>query len=406
MELELPPKPSAWARLSKAAAVLLLFLAGLFVGRYVVPAGEFSTQPLQFVAVKEGERELVFPTFWEAWDVLHNDFINKDKIEDKSLFYGAVSGLVNAAGDPYTVFSDPQTTKQFEENIEGSFSGIGIEIGMREGSITVIAPLEGSPAETAGVRSGDTVLAIDDKPIDSEETLDDVVNRIRGPKGSAVKLTVLHKDENAPAEVSIIRDTIHIESVKVETKDGVAHLRISSFNGDTAAQVKQAMSEAARAQIKGVIIDVRNNPGGFLESAVEIASVFLDPNTIVVSERGDQNKEYRSKGQPILKNVPVVALMNGGSASASEILAGALRDQRHALLIGEKSYGKGSVQEFKKLDDGSSLRVTVAKWFTPAGHSIDEAGLEPDVAVEDNRDTLGDEQLDRAAKELQTLTNI
>lgn len=406
MELELPPKPSAWARLFKAAAVLLLFLAGLFVGRYVVPAGEFSTQPLQFVAVKEGERELVFPTFWEAWDILHNDFINKDKIEDKSLFYGAVSGLVNAAGDPYTVFSDPQTTKQFEENIEGSFSGIGIEIGMREGSITVIAPLEGSPAETAGVRSGDTVLAIDDKPIDSEETLDDVVNRIRGPKGSAVKLTVLHKDENAPAEVSIIRDTIHIESVKAETKDGVAHLRISSFNGDTAAQVKQAMSEAARAQIKGVIIDVRNNPGGFLESAVEIASVFLDPNTIVVSERGDQNKEYRSKGQPILKNVPVVALMNGGSASASEILAGALRDQRHALLIGEKSYGKGSVQEFKKLDDGSSLRVTVAKWFTPAGHSIDEAGLEPDVAVEDNRDTLGDEQLDRAAKELQTLTNI
>lgn len=397
------PKKRRWP---KAIAAVILFGGGLFIGRYVVPAREFSQTPLQFVAVKEGERQLVFPTFWAAWDILHNDFIGKDTIQDKSLFYGAVKGLVSAAGDPYTVFADPQTTKQFEENIEGSFSGIGVEIGIRDDIVTVIAPLTGSPAETAGLRTGDAVLAIDGKPIDAEETLDDIVNRIRGPKGSAVKLTVLHKGESAPAEISITRDTIHIESVKMEIKDNIAHMRITNFNGDTADKFIEAANEAARANVKGIIVDVRNNPGGFLESSVKIASVFLDRNTVVVSEKGDQDKEYHTKDQPILKGIPLVVLINGGSASASEILAGALKDQLKVPLIGEKSYGKGSVQEFKKLDDGSSIRVTVAKWFTPSGHSINEAGLEPDITVEDNRDNPADEQLDRARQELQTLMKI
>lgn len=393
-------------RWPKLLGFVILFAAGLFVGRYVVPASEFSQTPLQFVAVKEGERQLVFPTFWSAWDILHNDFIGKDKIEDKSLFYGAVKGLVSAAGDPYTVFADPKTTKQFEENIEGSFSGIGVEIGIRDDVVTVIAPLDGSPAATAGLQTGDVVLSIDGKPIEAEETLDDIVNRIRGPKGTTVKLTVLHKGGTSATEISITRDTIHIESVKMEIKDNIAHMRITNFNGDTAEKFIEAANEAARAKVKGVIVDVRNNPGGFLESSVKIASVFVDQNTLVVSEKGDQDKEYHSKGQPILKDIPIVVLMNGGSASASEILAGALKDQLKVSLIGEKSYGKGSVQEFKKLDDGSSIRVTVAKWFTPSGHSISEQGLEPDIKIENNRDTPADEQLDRAKEELHNLMKI
>lgn len=397
-------RPKKRGRLGKLAAILLLFLAGLFVGRYVVPAKELAQTPLQFVAVKEGERELVFPTFWEAWDILHEDFIGE--VNDKNLFYGAVSGLVNASGDPYTVFSDPQETKQFEENIEGSFSGVGVEIGIRDGAVTVIAPLDGSPAAVAGVREEDIVAAIDDKPIRPEENLDDVVNRIRGPKGTSVKLTVLHKDETAPDEITIVRDTIHIESVKMTIEDGVAHMEISSFNGDTPQLFTEAAREAARAQVKGVILDVRNNPGGFLEGAVKIAGVFLEPNTRVVSEKGDQEKEYRSKGQPVLPGMPVVVLINGGSASAAEIVAGALQDERGARLVGQKTFGKGSVQEFKKLTDGSSIRVTVAKWFTPKGHSIDEQGIEPDLVVEGNRDTPEDEQLNRAREELQTLVKI
>lgn len=392
------PKPRKGKRVGKAVGLVLLFAAGLFVGRYVVPAREFASQPLQFVAVEEGQRQLVFPTFWEAWDLLHEKFINP--LDDKKLFYGAVRGLVSATGDPYTAFSDPTETKQFEENLGGSFSGIGVEIGLRDGAVTVIAPLTGSPAELAGTRVGDIVTAIDGKPIGPEETLDEVVNRIRGPKGQAVILTVIHQGERQTTDISIVRDTISIESVHSTIENDIALLKITSFNGDTSDRFKAAAQQAARAQVKGVILDLRNNPGGFLESAVEISSVFLPPNTIVVSEKGDQDHEYRSKGQPALANIPIVVLVNGGSASASEIVAGALRDQLHAKLIGEKTFGKGSVQEFKKLSDGSSLRVTVAKWFTPTGHSIADAGLEPDIEITDDRATPADEQLDRARHEI------
>ncbi len=405
----MPPTPVGEARpkkrrLGKLAAILLLFLAGLFVGRYVVPAAELAQTPLQFVAVKEGERQLVFPTFWEAWDILHQEFIGE--VNDRNLFYGAVSGLVSAAGDPYTVFSDPEETKQFEENIEGSFSGIGVEIGMRDGAVTVIAPLDGSPAAQAGVREEDIIAAINGEPIRPEENLDDVVDRIRGPKGSSVKLTVLHKDEASSVEITIVRDTIHIESVKMNITDGVAHMEITSFNGDTPKLFTDAAHEAARAGVKGVILDLRNNPGGFLDGAVKIAGVFLEPNTVVVSEKGDQEREYHSKGQPILKDQPIVVLINGGSASAAEIVAGALQDKRGARLVGQKTFGKGSVQEFKKLSDGSSIRITVAKWFTPSGRSIEDAGIEPTIVVENNRDTPADEPLDRAVEELQTLLKV
>lgn len=395
------PATPAPNRSLKGLLVILVLAAGIFVGRYVVPVGGIEEGPLRYVTVNEGQRELIFPTFWEAKDQLENKFIGD--VKDQDLFYGAVKGMVAAANDPYTVFSDPNATKQFEETIEGSFSGVGIEIGIRQGLITVIAPLPGSPAEQAGVREGDIIVAIDKKPISADDTLDHIVQSIRGPRGSNVALTVVHKNERATQELSVRRDTIEVESVKLSVKDNIAHVTISSFNGDTASRFTTAAREIQKAGAKGIIVDVRSNPGGFLQSAVDIASHFLPQGTVVVSEKGRETTEYKAKGNALLTNIPIVVLMNEGSASASEILAGALSDRANALLIGQKTFGKGSVQEFIKLKDGSSLRVTVAKWFTPNDHNIDTNGIEPKIVVEDNPDTPEDEQLTKATEEIAKL---
>lgn len=387
------PSPAA-----QLAAVILIFGLGLFLGRYVVPAGELRYSPLKFVAVDEGKRRLIFPTFWEAWDKLHANFING--LEDEKLFYGAVAGMVRAADDPYTVFSPPAETKQFEETIQGSFSGVGIEIGLRNNLVTVIAPLAGSPAERAGIREGDIIIAVDDDKLDTETSLDEVVRKIRGEQGQSVRLTVAREGESEPIDITIVRDTISIESVRLELTDGLAHLVITNFNGDTAKQFASASRRLKDAQARGIILDMRSNPGGFLDAAVDITSQFVAKGTLVVSEKGKANKEYPAEGGAALAGLPVVVLVNGGSASASEIVAGALHDQLNAPIVGQKTFGKGSVQEFLKLSDGSSLRVTVAKWYTPSGRSINEEGIEPTIVAEQNRETTEDEQLQRAREEL------
>lgn len=388
-------------KLPTLVAIMLLFAAGLFVGRYLIPAGELQYSRLRFVSIENGERQLTFPTFWEAWDILHNSFIGE--LKDEDLFYGSIAGMVRAAGDPYTVFAPPADTKQFEETIEGSFSGIGIEIGIRGGIVTVIAPLEGSPARKAGILEGDAIAAVDDEPLTQETTLDQVIRKIRGEKGKAVKLTVVHKGENKTEDLLIIRDTITVESVRMKVEEGVAHIKITNFNGDTASRFTAAARETLQAGVRGIILDLRGNPGGFLQAAVDISSLMLEKEKLVVSERGKQKKDYFADGNAILKDIPIVILVNEGSASASEIVAGALQDQRNTPIIGTKTFGKGSVQEFVKLSDHSSLRVTIAKWFTPSGRSIDEQGIEPTVIAEDNRDTEEDEQLLRAREELSKL---
>lgn len=386
-------------KVSQILLAALLFFVGIFIGRYLLPLDAEQASPLKFVAVEDGERRLIFPTFWQAWDLLHDNFIGE--LDDQNLFYGAVAGMVRATGDPYTTFLDPEDTKQFEDTIQGSFTGVGIEIGIQNGAVTVIAPLDGSPAKIAGIQEGDIIVAIDDEPLTSETSLDDVVQQIRGPKGTSVSLTVIHQGSREPSEISIVRDTISIESVKVNIENGVAHLVITNFNGDTTQRFNAAARDVLAQRAKGIILDLRGNPGGFLQGAVDVSSRFLPPESVVVSERGKETKEYKTGGNPLLAGIPVVILVNGGSASASEIVAGALRDQLDAPIIGTKTFGKGSVQEFIELDDGSSVRITTAKWFTPDGHSFDEQGIEPDIVVEQDRATDADEQLDRAKQELQ-----
>jgi carboxyl-terminal processing protease len=379
----------------------MLLLLGIFVGRYIVPAQMEDVAPFRLVSVSDEERQFVFPTFWEAWDKLHTNYI--EELNDEELFYGAVEGMIRAAGDPYTVFADPTATKQFQETLQGQFSGVGIEIGLRNGLITVIAPLSGSPAEQAGIREGDVIVAVDDEHITQDTTLDQIVQRIRGPRGEEVTLTIMREGDTEPRDITIVRDTITIESVKVEIEDGLAHLRITSFNGDTVEQLSAAVRQIQQSDVQGIILDVRSNPGGYLQAAVDAASVFLEPGTVVVTEQGRQEKEYKTRGRAPLNDIPIVVLINGGSASASEILAGALHDQRNVPVIGTKTFGKGSVQEMINLRDGSSLRVTVAKWFTPSGRSIDDEGITPTIEVEADRDSEEDVQLERAREELKSL---
>jgi len=387
-------------------SIILIFLAGIFVGRYVVPGSQQRAgSPVQIITADDGERQFVFPTFWEAWDNIHEKYIDIGEVDQQALFYGAVRGLVGAVGDPYTVFADPPTTTQFEENIGGSFSGVGIEIGVRNGVVTVIAPLEGSPAKAAGILEGDIIVAVDEEPITQEMSLDDVVTRIRGEQGTTVNLTVVHQDSRETEQIDVTRDTIEIESVKLTIEDDIAHVAITNFNGDTASRFTSAAREIERAGVDGIILDVRGNPGGFLQSAVDIASRFLPRGDIVVTERGKETTEYEAKGNTILADIPVVVLVNGGSASASEILAGALHDQLGTPIIGQQTFGKGSVQELVKLGDGSSLRVTIARWFTPAGKNIDHEGIAPTIEIEQDTDTEEDEQLVHAREELQSLIN-
>ncbi|MBI3420507.1 MAG: S41 family peptidase [Candidatus Sungbacteria bacterium] len=404
--METPPSPgpaSSPKRTSRVLIGILLLIIGAGFGRWSVPiqgTQKFSDQ--QLVVEKNGERQLVFPTFWEAWDKLHELYIGD--LDNTKLLYGAIAGMVRAADDPYTSFSDPEDAKLLTETLEGSFSGVGIEIGLKNGLVTVISPLDGSPAKKAGIMEGDIIVAVDKQPLTDSLTIDQVVQKIRGQKGTTVTLTVVPKESGETKDISMVRDKIVIESVKWKIEDGVGIITVNSFNGDTSQRFTAAAKDMVRQNAAGIIIDLRGNPGGYLDTAVEIASQFLDPGKTVVQEKGKTNKEYKSKGVGLLKAMPVVVLVDGGSASASEILAGALRDQKNTPIIGQKTFGKGVVQELIQLNDGSSLKVTIAKWFTPKGNSINEEGIEPTVAVKQDRETDADEQLIKAKEELQKLT--
>jgi len=397
--------------------IALVVLSGAFTGGFfaghskgaaqdTAKAIAYSPQATQAAADSSTTgAALDFNLYWQIWDDLQSNYVDKTKVTDQALFYGSLKGLAEAAGDPYTVFMDPKEAKDFASGLSGKFDGIGAEVGMRNNIITIIAPLDGTPAKAAGLRAGDKIYAINGQSTVSM-TVDEAVNLIRGDKGTKVTITII-RGTDKPKDYTITRDTIIVKSVTTTMRpDGLMVIRVSSFGDDTVNLFNQAVSQALTKNPKGIILDLRNNPGGYLESAVALASAWV-PEGPVVAEQfgGNKRNEYPALGHASLQNFPTVVLVNGGSASASEILAGALRDYKKATLVGETTFGKGSVQTLEDFTDGSALKVTIARWLTPAGDFINEKGLKPNVEVvftQANIDKNQDPQMDKAVQILTT----
>lgn len=331
----------------------------------------------------QNESSFNFNLYWEVWDRLKSDYVDKNMIKDEDMFYGSLRGLASSMDDPYTVFMDPTEAKEFADDLSGTFEGIGAEVGMRNDIVTIIAPLSGMPAEEAGLRSGDKVYTINDESTIGL-TIDQAVKKIRGPKGTEVKLTVIRENEDAPLDIIITRGLIVVKSVETEMRtDGVFVISVSNFNDDTLSLFNAAVKDVLIKDPKGIILDLRNNPGGYLDTAISMSSAWIKEGPVVVEQFGEgQREEYFAEGNSSLAKFKTVVLINGGSASASEIVAGALRDYNKADLVGSKSFGKGSVQSLRNLSDGSALKVTVAKWLTPAGDFINDKGITPEYEVE------------------------
>lgn len=388
--------------------VLIIFTAfgaGFYFGKNQLP----STPPENIINSELGKQKSAdFSLFWEAWNVLEDKFVDQNKIDYKKMIFGAISGMTNSLKDPYTIFMPPEETKIFKEDVSGEFQGVGMEIGIKNGGLTVISPIEGTPADRAGLRAGDKIIKINGTSTDGITT-DEAVKIIRGPGGTQVTLTIFREGWKEAKEFEITREVIEVPSLKWEIKNNdTAYVRIYSFSEAARSAFDRAGSEILKSEAKKIVLDLRNNPGGYLEVSQDIAGWFLDRNALVTIEDfggREESIEYRAKGPGSFASYPVVVLINQGSASASEILAGALRDNRGIKLVGEKSFGKGSVQGLEELSQGS-LKITIAKWLTPKGSLIAEKGLEPDVEVkitEEDYKNEKDPQLDKAlemAKEL------
>lgn len=397
-------------------AVLLVasFAAGLYFGSAnsngaSVFLGQAATQP----------EDVDFSSFWKAWNVIQEKYVpatTTDPVSETDLVYGAIEGLAAALGDPYTVFLPPKESEIFNEDIRGNFEGVGMEIGIRNGLLVVIAPLKGTPADRAGVRSGDRILEVDGTSTEGT-TVDEAVQLIRGERGTAVELTIQRGEERELRTITIVRAVIEIPTIETAVEgisglqgNGVFVIRLFNFSAISPGLFRRALREFVESNSNKLILDLRGNPGGFLEASVDMASWFLPTGTVVVSEdlgSGEEPRYHRSKGYDVFSDqLQMVILVDKGSASASEILAGALREHGIATLIGESTFGKGSVQELVDVTDDTALKVTIARWLTPEGNSISDGGLEPDITVlitEEDVAAGRDPQLERALEYLRTL---
>lgn len=394
-----------------AAAIFIILLAASFeIGFERGKNARFLDEevPLENALIINKERSkdstLDFSLFWKAWDYLEEKYIDSEELDAKKMLYGAINGMFSATEDPYTIFLSPEENKKFDEEITGRFEGLGVELGVKNKILTVIAPLEGTPAEKAGLRPGDKVLEVDDKNT-SEMTIDEAISKMRGPRGTEVKLTIFREGSEDTQEIIIKREVINVKSVKLEFKnDDVAYVKISRFGEDTFREFNGVTREILRKEnLKGIILDLRNNPGGYLDASIDVASRMLPKGEVAVIEENSkkERKEVKTKGGDALSQIKTIILVNEGSASASEILAGALKDNRENVkIVGEKSFGKGSVQEFVDIPGSSSaVKITVARWLTPKGEQINEKGISPDIEVEltnDDYNNSRDPQLERA----------
>ena len=354
---------------------------------------------------------LDFSLFWKSWDELKNNYVDADKLDATQMLYGSIKGMLKSTGDPYNAFFSPEENKKFNEEITGSFEGIGAEIGMKNNVLTIIAPLKESPAEKAGIRAGDKILKINDESSE-DMTVEEAVEKIRGPKNSEVKLTIFRNGDPETKEIIVKREIINVKSAMLEFKGNegdIAYVELSRFGNDTNRDFGAIAREITSKKIKGIILDLRDNPGGYLDASINVASRMIPKGKIVVIEedsKGNKTNSYAGGGD-LLSEYFTVVLINEGSASASEILAGALRENReNVTIVGKKSFGKGSVQKFIDLEKGTAMKVTVAKWLTPKGNQINDEGIHPDMDIdlsEDDFNNNRDPQLDKA---IEIINNI
>jgi len=390
--------------------LLLFFLVGSFFLGFEKGKEEGNMESNQEIPLVEsfvtnklyGENQtLDFSLFWKVWDLLKEKHIDRNTFDAKTLMYGAIKGMLQATEDPYTNFFDPKETKSFNEELNGSFEGIGSELGIKDNLLTIIAPLPDSPSEKAGLRAGDRIIKIDGQSTNDMST-DKAVELIRGKKDTQVTLTIFREGEEQTREISITRDVIHLDSLSFQFKENnIVYVKINTFSEDTTREFRKFSSEVLSKNSPGIILDLRNNPGGLVDKCVEIAGFLLERNSPVVIEENYKGtrQELRTTGGGSLSHLPIVVLINEGSASASEILAGALRDNRRITLIGKKSFGKGSVQEYLTLPENTSTKITIAKWLTPNGEYIMEKGITPEIEIDyslENFKNNYDPQLEKA----------
>lgn len=335
---------------------------------------------------EDPEQEVDLSLLWSVWRLLQKQYIEPAKLETKTMVFGAVSGLVASIGDPYTLFMTPQDTKVFENALSGTLEGIGAQLDLKNGHVLVVAPLKGSPAEKAGLQSKDDILSVNGTSVEGL-SLENVVALIRGPKGTSVTLEVLRGSSLQPLTLTMLREAIHIPSVEssvVKTATGsIGLVALNQFGDDSVAELRKALKALPVKELKGLVLDLRFNGGGYLDGAVDLVSMFQPSGTVVtVAKRNGDPDVHIVSGSPLLPDIPLVVLINGGSASASEITAGALQDSKRATIIGTQSFGKGTVQELIELPGGSSLRVTTAHWLTPSGHDLGKKGVTPDFIVD------------------------
>ncbi len=348
-----------------------------------------------------------FGPFWQAWKMIEDNYLRNSSTSGEARVDGAIRGLVGSLNDPYSEYFPAQDNKKFLEDVRGNFGGIGAELAIRKNQLTVVAPLKDTPASRAGLRAGDAILQVNSSSTDSI-SIDQAVQWIRGPQGSEVKLLIMREEWTKPKEFSILRDTIQIPTLDSEVKGDIVHLQLYGFNSNTNWLFYQAVAKALDQGAKGMVLDLRDNPGGYLDVAVDVAGWFLPNNALVVSEatRSGTAEELRANGNEALKDFPVVVLINKGSASASEILAGALRVDRGVKLVGEQSFGKGTVQQLLDMSDGAGLKLTIAHWVLPDGQILEGQGLKPDVEVKITDEDIAqkkDPQLDKALEIMQGL---
>lgn len=341
--------------------------------------------------------------FSSAVSIVQSDYVKET--EPKKLVYGAISGMLSSL-DGYSQFMDPESYRELEIDTSGEFGGLGIEITIKDGILTIIAPIDGTPADKAGLKAGDKIVKIDGEST-RDITLTEAVKRLRGKPKTKVDLSVLRKDADKPLEFTIIRDIVKLESIKTATMldDDIGYIKLIEFQQHTPKDLTSSLSGLRKKGMKGLILDLRNNPGGLLEVAYDVSSAFLPKGELVVSLKGrlpDQNRVYKAKMEKSFTDFPMIVLVNEGSASASEILAGAVQDNKRGVILGTKTFGKGSVQTVIPLKDGSAVRITTAAYYTPSGRSITDMGIVPDVIMElEEKKKTGSEEKEAVFKKIE-----